>query len=169
MNIDNKILWAKGNENTIIPTKNTEDMGFDIYANFKQGYILIEPHETKLIPTGLHCAMSDDYGLELGERGSTGSKGIKVGAGKIDSGYRGEIFVALTNTNKLGVVIAKKPFLDTVDSGVFGNAIIYPYEKAICQGIVVEVPKLESQEITLKKLQAIPSIRGEGKLGDSNK
>ena len=70
------IKFAKVRPNAIIPSKRDEDMGFDIYACFDEDYIVINPHETKLIPTGIASACTSDYGFLVFERGSTGSKGI---------------------------------------------------------------------------------------------
>ena len=47
--------------------------------------------------------------------------------------------------------------------------IDYPYEKAICQAILVPVPKTEIQELTFEQLLDIASERKDGKLGSSNK
>lgn len=174
---ENEILWAKVNKNAIIPTKNNEDAGYDIYACFENDYIIIYPNSTKLIPTGIACALNDKYYLQLEERGSTGSKGIKRSAGVIDSGYRGEIFVAITNCNEYPLIISKlsndelfKRFQIVKESFVLYDKIeIYPYSKAICQGIVHEVPKLISKEISYDDLKEYNSKRGTNKLGQSGK
>ena len=92
------IKFAKVKPDAIIPSKRDEDMGFDISACFDEDYMVIEPHETKLIPTGLASACDPEYGFLLKERGSTGSKGIALRCGVIDSGYRNEWFICLTNT-----------------------------------------------------------------------
>ena len=46
---------------------------------------------------------------------------------------------------------------------------LYPYEKAICQALVVPVPTVEVEEYTYEELKAIPSQRGNGALGSSGK
>lgn len=51
----------------------------------------------------------------------------------------------------------------------YNEPIFYPYEKAICQAIVVPVPQNTVEEISVEELQAIPSERGTGALGSSNK
>ena len=91
----NDLVFAKVKPNAIIPTKEDENAGYDIYACFDEDYMVIPPHSTKLIPTGIASALSDKYYLQVHERGSTGSKGIKYGAGVIDSSYRGENFICL--------------------------------------------------------------------------
>lgn len=171
---ENEIIWAKIKENAIIPTKNDEDAGMDIYACFDEDYVLIHPFCTKLIPTGLACALNQKYYLQLEERGSTGSKGIKRSAGVVDSGYRGEIFVALTNCNDKLLIISKlekNELLMKYDSLCLldDDIIIYPYSKAICQGIIHHVINLQPKEVSYNELKQYVSIRGDGNLGASGK
>lgn len=158
------IKFAKTQEKAIIPTKRVEDAAFDIYACFEEDYITIEPHETKLIPTGIASACDTDYCIVLRERGSTGSKGLGLRCGVIDSGYRGEWFVAITNHNNFPYHISKA---DSKTTPVEGK--IYPYEKGIAQALIVPVPKVQTAEITYEDLQDIASERGSGKLGSSSK
>ena len=49
------------------------------------------------------------------------------------------------------------------------DPVIYPYNKAIAQLVVHEVPIMNINEITYEELKTIPSNRGTGKLGSSNK
>lgn len=166
--MDNRIIYfAKVKEEAIIPTKREEDGAFDIYACFDEAFMMIKPHETKMVPTGLASAFSPDYVAILKERGSNGSKGIGQRAGVIDSGYRGEWFVPLTNHNTVPVVILKESY--TGDVAEFGDAIIYPYEKGMSQCILVEVPKLSTKEISYEELMQFESERGTGMLGSSGK
>lgn len=159
----NTIYFSKVKPNAIIPSKRDEDGAFDIYACFAEDYIVIQPHETKMIPTGLASAFSSDYVAILKERGSNGSKGIGQRAGVIDSGYRGEWFVPLTNHNPVPVYITKVAFKEQ------GNCIVYPYDKAISQCLMVEVPKFTTTTIPYEELLEFKSERGTGALGSSNK
>lgn len=196
---DNELVFAKVKPNAIIPTKEDENAGYDIYACFEEDFMVIPSHETRLVPTGIASAMTSKWYLQVEERGSTGSKGIKKSAGVIDSGYRNEIFIALTNANGKDLVISKLTkeeliekygkkdefgdvvidygdayhmvyLVDTDESSHYNlAAIIYPYSKAIAQLIVHEVPKMEVNEISYEELLAIPSTRGVGALGSSGK
>lgn len=74
--------FAKVRANAIIPSKRDSDAGYDVYANFEEEYIIIQPQTSKLIPTGIASAFSPDYVVLLEERGSTGIKNIKRNAGK---------------------------------------------------------------------------------------
>ena len=183
---DNDLVFAKVKPNAIIPSKEDENAGYDIYACFDEDYMIIPAHSTKLIPTGIASAMTEKYYLQVHERGSTGTKGMKYGAGVIDSGYRNEIFICINNVNDRDLYISKLdenklkdklfPYdpdkYSTVISDAksdFYKAIVYPYEKAIAQLIVHEVPKMNVSEITYEELKNIPSKRGMGALGSSGK
>ena len=161
------VKFAKVRATAKIPYKRDEDMGFDIYADFEEDYILINPHETKLIPTGIASACDNEYGFILKERGSTGTKGMAQRAGVIDSGYRGEWLVPITNTSSQPLFIIKdgKDINMVIDT----EYIKYPYEKAIAQALLIRVPTVDVEEYTYEELCEIPSERGIGKLGSSGK
>lgn len=169
----NKIYFAKVRENAVIPQKENWDAGFDIYACFDEEYIIIPPHGTALIPSGIASALPEDYYIQIQERGSSGSRGIKYSAGVVDSSYRGEWFLATANVNDKPVLITKidlesidKNIRDIIENGF----IVYPYSKALFQGIVHRVHnELEREEISFEELKKMPSERGDGKLGSSGK
>ena len=163
--MNDKLYFAKLRPDAIIPSKRLEDGGYDIYANFSEEYIEIKPNEIKLIPTGIATAFSSKYVMLARERGSTGSIGMSLKAGVIDSGYRGEIFIAINNTNRKTIVIDKR--FNKIEE--YEEYIHYPYNKAIAQLIMVENPVFDIQEISYEKLKNIESERGLGKLGDSGK
>ena len=165
------VKFAKVRPTAKIPTKRVEDAGYDIYADFEEPFILINPHETVLIPTGIASACDTDYCFILKERGSTGTKGMAQRCGIIDSGYRSEWFVPITNTTNDYIMIAKS---NNTSTDVFGSIpmkkiIRYPYEKAICQALVIPVPEVTVEEITYDELKGIASERGTGALGSSGK
>ena len=101
------VKFAKVRPTAKIPTKRVEDAGYDIYADFEEPFILIKPHETVMIPTGIASACDTDFCFVLKERGSTGTKGIAQRCGIIDSGYRDEWFVPITNTTNDYIMITK--------------------------------------------------------------
>ena len=87
-------------ENAIVPTYGTEfAAGADLYAALDEA-VIIEPGETKFIPTGLAFEIPDGYaGFVHARSGLASKRGLapanKVGV--IDSDYRGEVMVALHN------------------------------------------------------------------------
>ena len=164
--METTIYWAKVRDTAIIPTKKDGDAGYDIYANFEQDYMILNPFETRLIPTGIATRLEDEYYFQIEERGSTGSKGIKKSAGVIDSSYSGEWFIAITNCNDKPLVISKE---ENANEFLSDDYIIYPYSKAIAQAVLHRVPKALSKVITYEELKNIPTDRGDGALGSSGK
>lgn len=163
---NNDLLFAKVKPNAIIPSKDDENAGYDIYCCAEED-IIIKPHETKLIPTGIACAMSEGYYMQLFERGSTGSKGIKESCGVIDSSFRNEIFAAIYNANDFEIIITDKT--DKVENLKGNKILLYPKSKAICQGVILPVPKMNIKEVSYEELLKYESKRGLGQLGSSGK
>ena len=164
-----KLYWAKVKENAIIPTKREEDAGYDLYPCFEEEYLEILPLHTKLVPLGVASAFDSDYVMLLKERGSTGTKGMAQRAGVIDSGYRGEYMAPVTNVNDKPLCIVKKEVLETWDEDQKEKYILYPYEKAVCQGVLLKMPHLESETLSYDELKKIASLRNDGRLGSSGK
>ena len=174
-----EVNWAT-KEGVEVPTKSEEDLGFDVKAHFDEDEMVFKPFETKLVPTGLYTAVDANWGLIAKEKGSTGKLGMRCGAGVIDSGYRGEIFIAITNDNPHYLVITKDPITQPVMGKIVEQhpsnpnlamekeAMFYPYKKGICQLIVVRNPRVKSNTLSIEELQQIPSKRGTGKLGSTD-
>jgi len=99
LNTDNDLYFAKVEPNAIIPSKRDEDAGYDIYT-CEAETIFISPCSTRMIDTGIAIACSSNYFPKFFDKGGMGSKGIIVGAGVGDSGYRDKYFIPLINTNK---------------------------------------------------------------------
>ena len=173
------VKFAKCREGAIIPSKRAEDAGFDIYPCFDEEFMIIEPHTTTLIPTGICSAFDKDYVFVLKERGSTGTKGIGQRAGIIDSGFRGEWFVPVTNHNNELIIIGDKEAYrnsmgDDLFSMVFGDTmanriVCIPKTKAICQALLLPVPEVQVKECSYEDVQGVTSDRGNGCLGSSGK
>ncbi len=173
------IKFARTRDDAIIPTREKGNAGFDIYGVIpketpESSTIIIEPHTTVLIPTGIRSIIPDDYYIQIHERGSTGSKGIKYSAGVIDSSYRGEWFLATTNTNDKAVIFyeGNEHWLDIYKDShpKYKDAIFYSLSKAIFQGVVHsthnDLNVRVVPEITIDKSK---TGRGNGKLGSSGK
>jgi dUTPase len=172
-----EVFFAPVRESAIIPSKREEDAGYDIYANLELDKFKRETDEgtvyeiecpafaTTLVPTGLATAMPSTHYLNLKhERGSTGVQSMSVLAGVIDSGFRNEMFIALTPLRK-DVIITSA--VDKVEEN--DTHILYPLSKAVAQGTVDLVPKAKITTITYEALQSIESERGMTMLGQSGK
>lgn len=164
-----KLYWAKVKSDARIPAKRQEDAGYDLYPCFEEDWIEIAPNTTKLIPLGVASAFDSDYVMVLKERGSTGIKGMSLRAGVMDSGYRGEYLAPMTNVNRKPLRIIKSEARSKMSEAEKENYILYPYEKACAQGVLLQMPQVEPEEISFEKLQAIPSQRADGRLGSSGK
>lgn len=71
--------------------------------------MVIAPQETRIIPTGLISAFPTGYVVILKERRSAGTRGMGQRSGVIDSEYRGEWLVSITNKGHLSGLIPRTP------------------------------------------------------------
>lgn len=104
-----KIKVMKLNENAILPTYGTAfAAGADLY-NLPGADVVIPPHETVMIHTGLAMELPEGYaGFLFARSGIASKRGLapanKVGV--IDSDYRGEFMVALHNHSNEPATVA---------------------------------------------------------------
>ena len=165
------IYWDKLNERAKLPSKRDEDAGFDIYSDSAEN-IILKPNETKFFTTGLRSAFPSNYWIEIKERGSTGAVGLSVRSGVIDSGYRGEWKIMLTNVNKYPVEFSHDVDKVTYIKGkIFKNKIkkvIYPLTKAIAQAVVIPLPTIQCY-CDKDMVDGAKSNRGETGWGASGK
>lgn len=81
-----------------IPSKSSkESAGYDLYSTED---VKIESYTRKLISTGIRIKFDKEYYARIAPRSGLSCKGIDIGAGVIDSDYRGEIKVLLINNSK---------------------------------------------------------------------
>lgn len=162
------MYFARLHAGAKIPAKRAEDAGYDVYACFDEPYIRIGAGETALVPTGIASAFDSAWYIQLRERGSLGAKGLAVRSGVIDSGFRGEWMVAMTNHSGRDLFIADGLGSEALAAQAC-DVWVHSTEKAICQAVLLPVPDAEIVEISQEELAAIPSQRGEGMLGSSEK
>ncbi|MBQ7288753.1 MAG: dUTP diphosphatase [Clostridia bacterium] len=120
-----KVNIKKLHPNAVIPTYGSQfSAGADLYAVLEASVVL-EPGETKLIPTGLAMEIPEGYaGLIYARSGLASKKGLapanKVGV--VDADYRGEVMVALHNHSNCAA---------TVESGErIAQLVIAPFLQA---------------------------------------
>ena len=143
-----KIKVKKLNPKAKLPTFSTPyAAGADLYALAEKD-IVINPHQTVFVTTGLSFEIPDGYAGLVYARSGLASKNNLAPANKvgvIDSDYRGEAFVALHNHGETP---------QTVSNG-----------QRIAQLIVMPIPAVEYEETTdLSQTQ-----RGAGGFGSSGK
>lgn len=168
-----QIKFYKSVESAVIPTKRDEDAAFDLYAVFDQDYITILPKETVKFNTGLKAVIPSDVWVLLKERSSTAKTGLSIRSGVIDSGYRGEWCIMMTNCSRNPICITKdydgKPCLVSKE-GLAQDYWLMSAKKAIAQAVVMPKLNVECAEITAEEFNAAPeTIRGDGGWGDSGK
>jgi len=85
------------------PIRASEDAaGYDLSATHD---ITLFPHCTELIPTGYAWEIPPRYVGLIRDRSSLALAGLVTSAGVIDSDYRGEVKVLLTNTTNNPITI----------------------------------------------------------------
>lgn len=86
-----------------MPVKATKgSLGLDLKAKLESDEIILNPLETVKIKAGFSIAIPDGYHAKIVSRSGMSSKGIIVtnAPGIIDSDYRNDICVLLTNIGK---------------------------------------------------------------------
>lgn len=124
-----------------------EDLGYDLFA--LEG-IVLAPRATAKVRTGIAVEARDPQtgaplGLLVRDRSSMAARGIATTGGVIDSGYRGEILVVMTNLGDVAVELRA--------SEKIAQMIPVP----VLTGLVQEVESLEG------------SVRAEKGFGSSGK
>ena len=162
-----EVKWRKCDKEAQIPSKRDEDAGYDLYA-ISSVDIKLRPSETKLFHIGLVSIFDKNVVGIIKERGSTGALGLSVRSGVIDSGYRGEWKVCLTNLNKCPVIFTNKVKEATVKKGLF-KKIYYPLTKAIAQVIFIPIGPSTSDIATEEDIKNNQSQRQDTGWGASGK
>lgn len=143
------IKVCKTRSDAILPAyASIGDAGADIYSAEE---ITIEPGETKIVPSGIKTIIPGGYCIEIVPRSGLSLKsGLRVAnaPGTIDSLYRNEIGVIVTNTGKEAYTIAK------------GDRI--------AQMILKKVPKISWIECSEEEFNKYKTDRGAG-FGSSGK
>lgn len=115
-------------KDAVIPEQATSgSAGFDLRVYLKSTKsLLIQPNQTFKLSTGLHFELPEGYVMMIYPRSSTGIKKglmLKNTVGVLDSDYRGECFLFLTNIGNEDVLITHNERLC--------QAVIMPYPKVI--------------------------------------
>ena len=137
---------------------NPSDAGLDVFYCPKDpsvSAVTINPGENHLLPTGLSFGIPHGYMLQVCNRSSMGAKkSLVVGAHIVDSGYDGEVFIALHNIGK-------------------ETQHVVPGEK-VAQLVLVPVVHFRAKSVhddsdDLYETPITISDRGAGALGSTNK
>ena len=137
-----KIKFKKLNNDAIIPSFSRDgDAGMDIYCDSD---VVVMPGEITAVPTGVSMELPSGYVSLIWDRSGLALKsGIKTMGGVLDSGFRGEVKVIMTNLSNERFEVKK--------GARVAQMIIQKYE----------VPEVEIVE------ELSDSVRGEGGFGSS--
>lgn len=95
-----EINVKKLRDNAVIPTRGSEyAAGYDLYAAIDET-VVIGPHETQKIGTGLSFELPENtFGMIIARSGLATKEGLRPAncSGICDSDYRGEYIIALHN------------------------------------------------------------------------
>lgn len=150
-------------EKTILPSKRDEDSGYDLYISPELTQLVIDPGIIVMVPTDIRIDIPAGYTFLVKERGSTGSIGLSIRAGVVDSGFREEIKIVLNNTTKYPIFIGTEKAYENIS--LRGTSYHHPIEKAIAQGIIIK-----NENWPVEKVDDLSaSERGEGMLGSTGK
>lgn len=106
--------------NSIIPTKGSaEAAGYDLYARLDNLNLIIEPHSSVLVSTGVAMKIPYGYYGRIAPRSGFSLKtGLVINAGVIDSDYRGEVkilfqnhsdkYIAINNNDKIAQIVIER-------------------------------------------------------------
>ena len=133
------------NEDAKIPTyAHTGDAGCDVYAVED---CIINPGETKIIPTGLKMAIPEGYELQVRPRSGMSAKTkmrVANAPGTIDSCYRGEIGIIIENIEPnfkdIDYTFNEDGSIE-INSIIHGSAFHITKGDRIAQLVLNEVPK----------------------------
>lgn len=143
-----KIKIKKLTDTAVIPTRGSEyAAGYDLYADIKEP-VVIKPHETEKVGTGLAIEIPDGYfGAIFARSGLATKQGLRPAncVGVCDSDYRGEYIVAIHNDSEEERTIQPKDRM--------GQLVVMPY-------LAVEFEEFEELGET---------ARGEGGFGSTGK
>lgn len=151
-----------------IPKYQTElSAGFDLaFRGVTSSEFVINPGETKVVPTRLFMAIPDGYELQIRPRSGTSLKTklrIANTPGTCDSDYRGEIGIICDNISKPScpLIVFFRKLVGKKDK----NAIVIKDGERIAQGVIS--PVIQANFILVDKLDE--TKRGTGGFGSTGK
>ena len=143
-----RINIKKLTETAILPERGSAyAAGYDLFADIQEE-LTIQPHETKMISTGLSMEIPAGYfGGIFARSGLSAKEGLRPAncVGVVDADYRGPVCVALHNDGE-------------------GERKVQPRQK-IAQMVIVPFLAVEFDEVE----ELSETVRGEGGFGSTGK
>jgi dUTP pyrophosphatase len=147
-------------EGAVLPTyARPGDAGMDVCAVTE---IIIKPGETVIVPTGLKLAIPEGYEIQVRPRSGVSFKTplrISNSPGTIDSGYRDELGIIMTNSSESHSLIEEEIFPFESKGNLKG---IYKINKGdrVAQIVLKEVPRMKL--VVVEAVKEIGTNRGGG-------
>lgn len=156
-----EILIELCREDAVLPKyANPGDAGMDVYAAESA---VIAPGETVVVPTGLKLAIPEGYEIQVRPRSGISFKTplrVPNSPGTIDSGYRDELGIIISNSSDMEVPDnSEPPFTLDEKENRKGTYIIRKGDR-IAQIVLQVVPKMEFTIVD--SVREIGSNRGGG-------
>jgi dUTP pyrophosphatase len=120
---------------------NPGDAGMDVCAAEE---VILRPGETKIVPTGLKLAIPVGYEVQVRPRSGLSLKTplrISNSPGTIDSGYRDELGIIMTNSSEN--CISEKALQETTSKGNIKGSYIIKKGDRIAQLVLQRVPRMK--------------------------
>lgn len=122
------------------------DAGMDVFASEE---LHLQPGETGLVRTGLKFAVPEGYEIQVRPRSGISLHTplrISNSPGTIDSGFRGEFCVIMTNTSALSSEHSLTAFAPEQKGNIQGPYLISKGDR-IAQIVLAEAPAMEFEEV----------------------
>jgi dUTP pyrophosphatase len=145
------------------------DAGFDLTA---ANDVIIEPGETKIIPTGLAFDIPPGYEMQIRPRSGISAKTkLRVVLGTVDADYRGEVGVIVDNTTWTDREYYRSKIIKDLDGRIVGESDVFQSGQSIlirkgdriAQAVIAQVE--HAHFVVVDELSE--SERGDGGFGHS--
>jgi dUTP pyrophosphatase len=142
-----EVFTEKCRKNAVIPEySRLGDAGMDICAAEE---VLIKPGETAIIPTGLKIAVPEGYEIQVRPRSGISLRTplrITNSPGTIDSGYRDELGIIMSNTSP--ICCSGEEEILSIDcwTNKNGTYVINPGDR-VAQIVLCEIPLMRITEV----------------------
>ena len=159
--VKGKLQAKRLNETAILPTRaNANDAGLDLYA---LSDVFIPVGGSVRVPTGIAFNVPSGTYIQIADRSSLAVKGLRTGAGVVDTGYQGDVSVVLHNLNNTSS--GYYDFDSTNSYNTFQKGYKIKKGDKIAQAILIPILTPELEEVT----EFAPSERGDRGFGSSGR
>jgi len=163
-----KLKFKKLHPDAVVPKYGTPgSSGFDLVAIED---VEIDAGETKLVKTGLSMAVELGYEIQVRPRSGLSLKTplrVSNAPGTVDSDYRGEVCVIMTNTSGIKSVVQKRGYDGDLIDITLNPLEIVRIKKGdrIAQGVVCPIIQVDFEEVD----DLDETARGSGAFGSTGK